>query len=514
MNLKLPAAAAALLTALALSLAASAGASAAEFKPGSKSLGDPMFPQVGNGGYDVRAYDVRLDYEPSSNELLAGTRTTITARATQNLSRFSLDFQRDLTIDSVRVGGKAAAFSRADAKPRLSSDPEVTQPAKLTITPEEGIAKGAAFRVVVAYHGEPQEFTDTDGSLEGWVQACSSPGHCDGSFTVSEPIGAQSWFPCNDHPSDKATFTLHTTAPSAYTAIGAGRRAGLVDNGDGTSTTTWVESSPMATYLSTGTVGRFDVEESTMTDRSSGAAIPIFNAVDSAASVKDKAKVFDAADRIPGIVNFLSRKLGSYPFEAAGVVADWVPSVAYELENQTKPHFAGNESGPAVDVPTLAHEFAHQWMGDSISPATWSEIWFNEGWAQFSQVLFDHEVDGAKRTPRRFFKAVYATKGSAWKLQPAVLDDDPSKLFSGFAVYARPGAMLEGFREIVGNKTFFKFAKRLGTEHGGGTISRQQFVRDAKDGSGLHGRKLQRLGTYFRQWLLWDKRPKLTPADF
>jgi aminopeptidase N len=513
-NARLASAAAALLAAAALSLAGAAAASAGTFSPGSKSLGDPIFPQIGNGGYDVGDYEVDIDYDPSANELLAGTKTTITATATQDLSRFSLDFQRDLAIDSVTVDGNAAAFTRADAKPKLSNDPDVTQPAKLTITPGEGIAKGTGFEVVVAYSGEPQEFTDTDGSLEGWVRACSAPGNCDGSFTVSEPIGAQSWFPCNDHPSDKATFTLHTTAPSAYTAIGAGHRAGIVDNGDGTSTTTWVEDTPMATYLSTGTVGRFDVEESTMTDRSNGAEIPVFTAVDSAGSGQQKAKVLDAADRIPEIVNFLARKFGSYPFETTGVVADWVPSVGYELENQTKPHFAGDKQGPAIDVPILAHEIAHQWMGDSISPARWSDIWFNEGWAQFSQVLFKNKVDGAKRTPRRFFRAVYAARGPAWRLQPAVLDHDPSKLFSGFAVYARPGAMLEGFREIVGNKTFYKFAKRLGAEHGGGTISRRQFVRDAKRASELNGRKLRRLGRYFHQWLLWEKRPKLTPSDF
>ena len=74
--------------------------------------------------------------------------------------------------------------------------------------------------------------------------------------------------------------------------------------------------------------------------------------------------------------------------------------------------------------------------------------------------------------------------------------------------------MLEGFREIVGNKTFYKFAKRLGAEHGGGTISRRQFVGDAKRASELNGRKLRRLGRYFHQWLLWEKRPKLTPSDF
>ena len=302
---------------------------AGAFTPGAKSLGDPIFPQIGNGGYDVRGYEIDLDYDPASNEFEAGTKTTITAVATQNLSRFSLDFQRDLDIDSVQVDGVAAAkISRADAKPRLSDDPQVTQPAKLTITPAGGIPKGAEFSVVVAYHGAPEAIVDTDRSLEGWVRACSAPGNCDGSFTVNEPIGAQSWFPSNNHPSDKATFVLHTTAPSAYTAIGGGEQVSRINNGDGTSTTTWVEDSPMATYLSTGTVGLFDVDTGTMTDHTGGATIPTFTAIDSAGSPQRKAGVTATAARIPEMVNFLSARLGPYPFETVGLVADWVPTSA------------------------------------------------------------------------------------------------------------------------------------------------------------------------------------------
>lgn len=504
-----------LLCALTVLALGASTAAAGTFQPGSKSLDDPIFPQIGNGGYDARAYEVSLNYDPATNALQAGTKTTITAVATQNLSRFSLDFQRDLAISSITVDGSpVAGQSRADAKPKFSKDPEVTQPAKLTITPAAGIAKGAEFTVEIAYSGVPKAITDADGSLDGWVRACSSPGNCDGSFTVNEPIGAQSWFPSNDHPSDKATFALHTTAPNAYTAIGPGRQASRVDNGNGTSTTTWVEDSPMATYLATATVGLFDVDTPSMIDHADGSTLPIFTAIDSAGSHDSKTAVSAAASRIPQIVNFFSKRYGAYPFETVGVVADWVPSVGYALENQTKPHFAGNEDGPAVGTSTLAHELSHQWMGDDISPEHWNDIWFNEGWATFSEVLFDSSTDGSAQTPQQFFKGVHHSKAKYWKLAPADLNSDPAELFNGFAVYARPGAMLQGFRQIIGSDRFFEFAKGLTGGHAYGNISRKQFVAEGKRASGLHGKKLKRLGSYFRQWLLGTKRPALTPADF
>ena len=488
---------------------------AAAYEPGAKSLGDPILRQVGNGGYDVSHYAVDLDYDPATNRFAAGTRTTITARATQDLSRFSLDFQRDLEIDSVTVDGAAASrVARADARPRLSDNPDVTQPAKLTITPAAGIAKGDEFEVVVAYHGQPEAIVDADTSLEGWVRACSAPGDCDGSFTVNEPIGAQSWFPCNDHPSDKATFLLRTTAPSAYTAIGAGRRVSRIDNGDGTATTTWAEERPMAPYLATGTVGLFDVTTATMTDRTGGATIPIFAAIDSAGSMERKAAVAATAARIPEIIDFLSRRLGPYPFETAGLVADWVPSVGYVLENQTKPHFAGNEDGPSAGPSVLAHELAHQWMGDSVSPRQWNVIWHSEGWATYFEVLFDHRIEGSDLTPRRFFREVYRSDRQSWRLAPATLDGNPANLFSGFAVYNRPGAMLEGLREIIGGSRFAGLIRGITTTRRFGDIRRGQFVTEAKQASGFHGAKLRRLGRYLRQWLLWEKRPDLTPSDF
>ncbi len=490
-----------------------AAAPAAAQSPGAMSLGDPLFPQIGNGGYDVAHYDIGLSYDPASNRLLPGTETRIEARSRQALSRFSLDFQRDLAITSVTVDGVPAAFSRRNAKPRLARDRKVSQPAKLVVTPAAPIPEGRDFAVAVAYDGVPSEITDIDRSIEGWVRACSAPGECDGSFTVNEPIGAQSWFPCNNYPTDKATFRIAIRAPDAFTALGTGELAERAPHLDGTTTWTWVEDDPTATYLTTGTVGRFDFQEGSMLERLTGTTLPVYTAIDPAAPEGTQTAVRRAFGRIPEMTNWTARRYGAYPFDSTGAVADWVPAVGYELENQTKPHFAGDGQGLGVPVPILEHEIAHQWAGNLVSPRTWQQIWFNEGMATFTQVFWNSTANDAKQSPREFFRAVFTSKRKHFRLAPADLGS-PHRLFDPWAVYNRPGAMFEGYRQIVGSRRFFRFVRKVMDEHDYGTITERQVIVAAKGSSGLGKRDRKRLGRYFRQWLHREGRPTLTPRDF
>lgn len=495
------------LTALLLAPAAAAAAP----KPGALTLGDPLFPQIGNGGYKALHYDLNLDYDPAANALLAGTETTITARATQDLSRFGLDFQRDLAIAAVTVDGVPAGFTRRDAKPRLSPKKRVSQPAKLIVTPASPLPDGARFTVAVAYSGKPKPIVDTDLSLEGWNHACSEPGECDGSFTVNEPIGAQSWFPCNNHMSDKATFTTTLTAPDAYTALGAGTLVSRVSDGAGRTTWTWDETHPTATYLTTATIGRYDFAQTTMRERTGDVTLPIDGAISTTGARRDI--VARNVRQLPEMLNFLAKRFGPYPFGSIGYVAGWVPKVGYALENQTKPHFGGTTEGPEINRPELLHELAHQWTGDSVTGATWQQIWFNEGWATFAEVYWGAQANDNDQSPRQFFRAVHTSDRVHFRVPPADLGD-PTRLFDSFSVYNRPGAMIEGYREIVGNKRFFRLARKLQDDHRYGTISERQFIRTAKRGSGLGPAGKRRLGDYFRQWLHRKGVPRITPRDF
>src|SRR4051794_20611639 len=227
-----------------------AGPAAAAPAPGAPGLGDPFFPFGGNGGYDVGHYGLTLGYDPATR-ILDG-RAEITATAQQDLSRFDLDL-RGFDVGAVKVDGRAAAAARDGQE--------------LVITPARPIAQGATFLVDVAYRGQPQVITDPDGSIEGWVPTD------DGAFVVGEPQGAPGWYPVNDNPRDKATYDFAVTVPDGLTVMANGV---LVSNASSAGKTTWVwrEADPMASYLATATLGRFDLTTSKV------GAIPSYVAVD------------------------------------------------------------------------------------------------------------------------------------------------------------------------------------------------------------------------------------------
>ena len=163
------------------------------FSPGAPGTGDPYFPDMGNGGYDVSHYDIRLAFDPTTKAINATTK--IPARATQDLSRFDLDFQGPLTISRLSVDGRRAAFTRSGAQ-------------ELVITPRHGLRKGRPFIVSVTYAGVPQKIDDPALGVSGWAATK------DGAVALNQPIGAATYYPVNDTPTDKATYTQTVTVPT------------------------------------------------------------------------------------------------------------------------------------------------------------------------------------------------------------------------------------------------------------------------------------------------------------
>ncbi|MFC8711579.1 M1 family metallopeptidase [Streptomyces sp. NPDC057197] len=450
-------------TAAASFLAVAASSAPTHGAPG---IGDPYFPRLGNGGFDARHYDLDIAYNPDTDRL--DGRTTLTARATENLSSFDLDLQK-LEVTRVEVNGRAARFSRDGDE--------------LRVTPRGVLGKNRTFTVSVTYGGIPEPLSGpiVFGSQYGWMKTA------DGVFVACEPNAASTWFPSSDHPSDKATYDIRIKAPKGLTGVSNGRLVSTYDRG-GSTYTHWRESRPMASYLATATIGKFDVR----TGRTPG-GIPMYVAIDP--KLKDSNKV-DVYAVTAAATDYWSQVFGPYPFEETGAIVDDMPQAGFSLEVQSKPAYSAvrNET-------TIVHELAHQWFGDSVSVKHWKDIWLNEGFASYAQWLWSEHK--GTRSAHDSFRAEYdaiPADDSFWQLR--IADPQRDTMFDG-AVYDRGAMTLQALRERIGDKAFFRLLPAWTSQHRYGNAETADFVRLAEKVSG------QRLGDFFRAWLSTPGKPAL-----
>lgn len=409
---------------------------------GAPGAGDAYFPHLGNGGYDVTHYALNLTVDPASNHI--DGIATINATATQALSRFDLDLL-GLEVYSLKVDGNDASFAR-DA-------------GELVITPATTLPTGKDFVVSVLYRGSPEPRSTKSLSVAvGWIATGDS------TYTLDEPEGASTWFPVNDHPSDKATYTFHLTVPSGLTAVANGDLVAQTQSADGKRTIfTYEEKAPMASYLAQVAVGDYQLETS---DGPNG--IKIRNAFASPLAVPAR----EDFSRTPEMLQLFADDFGPYPFDVYGalVVND---RTQLALETQTLSIFDSSYvNGRANDDVIAAHELAHQWFGDSVSIATWKDIWLNEGFATYAEWLWHEHTDGVPVAT-----SAQRTHDSL-PPQSDVLPGDPGveHLFDASAVYQRPAVMLQALRQTVGDDAFFTILRTWAARFAGKSATTNDFI--------------------------------------
>ena len=440
---------------------------------GSPGMGDSLYPGFGNGGYDAVSYTLDINIHDVKTSDLSAI-TTIDAVATQDLSQFNLDFA-GFEITSLTVNGEMAEFERKGQE--------------LTIIPAQMLANGEAFTTTVEYQGIPTPMTSKVLPFPtGWIV------YENGIFVLSEPDGSASFFPVNDHPLDKATYTIIVTVPKPYEVAANGVLGETKDNGE-TTTYSFTVRDPMASYLTTININDFNVE--TMESKS-GVLIRNYY---SASLPDDMRKSFA---RQGEMIDYFSEIFGEYPFEVYGaMVID--TELGSALENQTMSIF-GTDMVDVEDIAgtelTVAHELAHQWFGDSVSVADWGDIWLNEGFASYAEGLWIEHADGSD-TLNEWITSVYNEVKDNPQYYPPPGHPAANNLFNG-GVYYRGGLTLHALRLKVGDEVFFKILRTYAERYKFGNATTADFIQVANEVSG------EDLDDLFNAWLYDEKLPSIS----
>jgi aminopeptidase N len=438
---------------------------------GADGIGDPDFPLLGNGGYDAQHYTLDLEADVETNTL-SGT-VTMTALLTEDVRTFNLDFASNFDISLVTLNGQAVNWDRKEHE--------------LTIVPlETPLTAGDQIEVGVTYIGQPQPVHTIAFPVElGWMD------YGTGVYVADEPDGAASWYPVNDHPLDKATYTLRITVPKPYIVAANGVLTDTIDNGE-TTTYVWEEHNPMASYLVTVGIDDFTVQTAEGPD-----GLPIRNYFPPDIADQAAAVFAPTADMIA----FYSDTFGPYPFEAYGVVVADV-DLPFALETQTLSLFARSwlEYGGGLEE-AVAHELAHQWFGDSVSLSRWGDVWLNEGFATYASWLWFEHQSGSQTLNNIVVQTYQSLLQHGGDLTPP--GDPPADDLFNTSVYYWGALTLHALRLEVGDAAFFEILRTYYKRYQYGDATTEDFIAVAEEISGKD------LGDFFDNWLHGETLPDI-----
>ncbi|MGZ6996861.1 MAG: M1 family metallopeptidase [Acidimicrobiia bacterium] len=434
------------------------------------------YPPTPDRGYDVTHYDIHLRYSPEDGSIRGGT--DVTATAARRLRDFTLD------LHGLRLQGIVVESPAGSRPAEYERDGD-----RLVVTPRRPIEAGTRFVTHLLYEGVPRPLPDptepdaTDGPGLGWIRLRTGD-----VYVASEPVGARTWFAANDVPGDKATFTTTIDAPARFAVAANGTLTGPTGAG-GRRTWTWTMDRPMATYLATVVIAPMREQRTT-----SPAGVPVRNSFPT--RVYDEG-VTDFADQ-GAMIDYFAGLFGPYPFGEYGAVT--VPTdLGYALETQTTALFGRDMLGTDQEAQlVVAHELAHQWFGDSVGIRRWSDIWLNEGVANYAQYLWIAHADPSFDLDDTMLRLDAA---DSRKLGP-ILDPGPHRTF-GRAVYERCALTMHALRLTVGDDAFFTILRRWTAEHRYGTATTAELVALAEQ---VSGRSLSKL---FHAWLSAPTAPPL-----
>ncbi len=429
----------------------------------------PATTPAGEGGIDVTYYGLNLTLSTNPG-YLRGIVTVSALSTVDTLRSITLDLSGAMLVDSVKVHGTRTTPIRF-----LSA---------VGIPLDRTYRRGELVTVVVFYQGVPGTtgfgsfvFTDHLGTPWAW--------------SLSEPYGARDWWPCVDHPLDKADSADIIVTCNAGLKVGSnGTLVSVTNNADGTRTHHWAERYPIAAYLISITVTNF-AEFSNWYRYGPSDSLQVLNYVlpehlaDAQAELPktiDMLKIFSDAF---GLYPFIKEKYGHCEFGWGGA-----------MEHQTM------TSTTTFAENTIAHELAHQWFGDLITCANWPSLWLNEGFATYGEAIYR----GASYGEAAYQAHMRGKMDLALHAEGTLYVQDTTsvrELFSNPRVYAKGASVLHMLRHVLGDSTFFRALRRYVADprFRFKTALTEDFQGVCEAVSG------KQLSSFFGEWVFGEKYP-------
>jgi len=420
------------------------------------------------GALDITRYELELDYRVPGNRLDA--RARIHGSARRHLDRFTLDMA-GLRVSRVLVDGKRPErWTHRDGR--------------LTLRPGGVLAPGASVVVEVHYSGSPRPIRGPWGEV-GWEELT------DGVIVAGQPDGAPSWFPCQDHPGDKASFGITVTTDAGYEVVCNGT---LVAKTARSSRVRWEfeQPEPTAPYLATVQIGRYLRWTTVEGPVRQQAAVP----------ARLRLPFDHDFARQPQMMEVFCELFGPYPFrEYTVVVTDdplEIPLEAHGLSVFGANHLDGERGSERL----VAHELAHQWFGNSVTASSWRDIWLHEGFACYAEWLWSQASGGRSADDQ----ARTAYNRLAGLPQDLLVGDPGEKLMFDDRLYKRGALTVHAWRKAVGDTTFFDTLRAWTTQFRHGSASTAELVSLASAMAGVA------LDDLFDEWLYAARLPPLPVA--